>query len=204
MEPHGVVEAGQHDPRVGRAGAVGRQRGVEQGQVAGVGEKAGVQHRVVAQRAVGPHPHHLPGRQRAAAVERAGGHIADVQCLQAVGPGPVRVGGLDLLDARLQGLGVGRLRHRVGVLVSVLGDVERRRQLEDGPAVLDGDDTPCGERPAVADAVHVVEHRGLGVAGPQEVGVERVHRAPRHCAGRGHQGLAGHLAAEDALSVVVG
>ena len=189
---------------VGGARAVGCQRGVEQSQVAGVGEQAGVQHGVVAEGAVGPHPDELGGRQRAGAVERAGGHVPDVQSLHAVGPGPVRMLGLHSLSSRQQGLGIGHLGHRLEMLEAVLGDVERRRELEDGPAVLDGDHATGRERPPVSDAVHVVQHRCLGVAGPQEVGVHGVHRASLHRAGRGHQRLAGHLASEDALAIVVG
>ena len=41
------------------------------------------------------------------------------------------------------------------------------------------------------------------VAGPQEVGVQRVDLAALHRAGRGHQCLPGHLAAEHALAVLV-
>jgi hypothetical protein len=71
--------------------------------------------------------------------------------------------------------------------------------------VLDGDHPPGGERPAVADAVDVVQDRDRRVAGTQEVGVERVDPALRvDGAGGGHEGLARDLAAEDPLAILVG
>ena len=86
----------------------------------------------------------------------------------------------------------------------VLVDVERRRQVEDGLAVLDGHDPAGGERAAVADAVDLVEDRHRRVAGAQEVGVQRVDRpVGARRAGRGDQRLAGHLAAEHPLAVLV-
>ncbi len=92
------------------------------------------------------------------------------------------------------------LRHRVLVVETVLGQVERGRHVEDRPAVLAGDHPAGAERAAVAGALDVVHDRHPGVAGPQEVGVQRVHRPtgvrrPR----RGDQRLAGHLAAEHPL-----
>ena len=58
---------------------------------------------------------------------------------------------------------------------------------------------------AVADAVHLVEDRHGRVAGAQEVRVQRVHVAARlHRASGGDERLAGHLAAEHALAVLVG
>ena len=45
----------------------------------------------------------------------------------------------------------------------------------------------------------------MGIAGAQEVGVQRVHGAARlHGAGGRHQRLAGHLPAEDPLALLVG
>ena len=72
-------------------------------------------------------------------------------------------------------------------------------------AVLDGHHPAGGERAAVPQAVDLVEHGHLRVAGPQEVAVQRVDR-PRRVDGPGrrHQGLPGHLAAEDPLAVLVG
>ena len=52
-----------------------------------------------------------------------------------------------------------------------------RLEVEDRPAVLDGDDAAGGEAAAVADPVDLVEDRHRRVARAQEVGVERVHVA---------------------------
>ena len=67
--------------------------------------------------------------------------------------------------------------------------VEGGRHVEDGPAVLDGHHPPGGERPPVADAVHLVEDGDGGVPRPQEVGVQRVDPALFDGAAGGHQGL---------------
>src|SRR5262249_44989628 len=80
-----------------------------------------------------------------------------------------------------------------------LGDLKRRLQIEDGPAVLDRDHAPRGEARAVADPVDVVEDGHVGVARPQEVGVERVRGAAFDRAASGHQRLPDHLAAEHPL-----
>ena len=55
---------------------------------------------------------------------------------------------------------------------------------------------------AVAKAIHLVDDRDLHIAGSQEVGVEGVHRS-LHGLPRRDEGLAGDLAAEDALPVLV-
>ena len=62
------------------------------------------------------------------------------------------------------------------------------------------------EAAAVAEPVDLVEDRHRRVAGAQEVGVQRVDEAGRVVdgAGRGDERLAGDLAAEDALAVLVG
>ena len=74
-----------------------------------------------------------------------------------------------------------------------------------GLAVLDGDHPAGGERAAVADAVDLVEDRHGRVARAQEVGVQRVHLAVGlDGAGGGDERLAGDLAAEDPLAVLVG
>lgn len=76
--------------------------------------------------------------------------------------------------------------------------------MEDRLAMLDGDHAPRGEARAVADAVDVVDDgRGL-VARAQEVAVQRMRRMPVDRAGRGHQRLPEHLAAEDGGRADVG
>ena len=70
--------------------------------------------------------------------------------------------------------------------------------------MLDRLDAAGGEAAAVADALDVVDDGPRGVAGEQEVAVQRVHRpAGVHRARRRHQRLAQHLAAEDALPAFV-
>ena len=69
-----------------------------------------------------------------------------------------------------------------------------------GVAVLHGDDPPGGEGPPVAHPVDVVDDRDVGVAGADEVGVQRVHGPVRlDRAAGGDQRLPGHLAAEHPL-----
>ena len=133
---------------------------------------------------------------------------ADVALVDGMGPvEPVAdlvLVGLEPLAHGGQRLGVGHLGHGDLEVEARLVDVERRRQVEDGPAVLDGHHPPGGEDPAVADAVDLVEHGHVRVAGPQEVGVQRVGPADLDGAAGGHEGLGGHLAAEDALALLVG
>jgi hypothetical protein len=86
------------------------------------------------------------------------------------------------------------------------GDVEAGLQVEDRLAMLDRHHASCGEALAVADAVDLVQDRGGGVAWSEEVRVERVHETIRFVdrAGRRHERLAGDLAAEHSLPVLVG
>ena len=99
----------------------------------------------------------------------------------------------------------GDLGHRVLVLEAVLGHLEVGGHEVDRVAVLARDDAPRRERPAVAQPLDVVDDRHRRVAGPQEVGVQRVDVAvlgDRPDAG--DQGLRGHLSAEDPLAVGLG
>jgi hypothetical protein len=127
-----------------------------------------------------------------------------------------------------QVLGGRDVRHVEGVLEARLFDLEAGGHVEYRLAVLDRHHPPRGERAAVTNAVDLVEDRRLGVAGAQEVGVQRVHvpiglnkfpavgaspraaRAPpsrwlglERARGR-HQRLPRHLAAEDALAILLG
>jgi hypothetical protein len=66
--------------------------------------------------------------------------------------------------------------------------------------MLDGDDAPGGEAGAVAVAVDLVDDRHLGIAGTNEIAVQRVDRASLvDGSERGHQGLADHLATKHPL-----
>jgi hypothetical protein len=104
-----------------------------------------------------------------------------------------------------QAVGFGDVGHLVEMVEAGFGDVERRRHVEDRPPVLDGGDAAGRERAAVADPIDLVQHRHVGVARPQEVGVERVH-GPVVVDGarRRDECLAGDLATEDPLSLLVG
>src|SRR5918994_3804865 len=184
---------------------MGQHRGVEQRHVGRVREHDRVDERVVGEAAVGSQPHPLPGRQGALAVGGQPVDVADVD-----GPGPVDPRPdvpLVIPDPLAQGgqlLGRGDVGHLERVLEARLLDLEAGRHVEDRLAVLDGDDPAGRERPPVADAIHLVEDRQLGIAGPQEIGVERVDSpVGLDRAGGGHQRLAGHLPAEDPLAVLV-
>ena len=50
-------------------------------------------------------------------------------------------------------------------------------RMQDGLAVLDGDDTTGGETLSVPDAVDVVQDRCGGIARTEEIGVQRMHPA---------------------------
>ena len=105
---------------------------------------------------------------------------------------------------RVELLGGGHVGHGELVGEPHLVDVERGRQVEDGPPVLDGHHPAGGERPPVTDPVHLVEDGHGRVPRPEEVGVERVRPARVHGAAGGHQRLGRHLAAEDALRSSLG
>src|SRR2546430_4648377 len=79
--------------------------------------------------------------------------------------------------------------------------MKRHSHGENRLPVLDGDHAAGGEALAVADAVDLVDDRHLGVAGEQEIGVQRVRRPPGdvHRAAGGDQRLPDHLSAEHAL-----
>lgn len=76
--------------------------------------------------------------------------------------------------------------------------------MEDRLTVLDGDHAAGAERATVSDSLDLVQDGDGGVAGAQEVGVERVRRAGFDRAVCRDQRLACHLAAEDPLAAFVG
>ena len=82
--------------------------------------------------------------------------------------------------------------------------MKRRREMEDGLAMLNGRDASAGEAPTVPRPVHEEHDRRLEIAGAQEVAVYRVgltrliHGAP--C---GHERLREHLPAEHAAGAEV-
>ena len=77
--------------------------------------------------------------------------------------------------------------------------LERGGQVEYGPSFLDGHDPAGGKTFAVADTVHIVDHGQGRIAGPEKIGVQAVgFSIRRHGLIGGRQGLAQHLAAENA------
>ena len=61
MKPDGMVEACEHQRRIEDEAAMGDERGIEQGEVGGVGKHALVQSEVVAEAPRRPDPHLLRG-----------------------------------------------------------------------------------------------------------------------------------------------
>jgi hypothetical protein len=90
------------------------------------------------------------------------------------------------------------------VLEALLFGLKGRRHGKDRLPVLDGDHAARGEAAAVAAAVDLVKDGGLGIARPEEIGVQRMAGAALDRALRRHQRLAQHLAAIDALPAVLG
>ena len=136
--------------------------------------------------------------------------VVDVAQVDGARPGPrLAEAVLVRLHARVEvgeRLRVGHVSgHRELMVEAGLGLVEAGLQVEDRLAVLDRDDTSRGEAAAVADPVDLVEDRHERIARPEEVGVQRVHEPLRFDgAGRRHQRLAGDLAAEHPLALLVG
>jgi hypothetical protein len=71
-----------------------------------------------------------------------------------------------------QTFGFGDDGHRHLVRKALLVSVEAGLQVEDGLAVLNGDDAASREALAIADAVDVVQNGRSGVAWTQEVGMK--------------------------------
>ena len=82
-------------------------------------------------------------------------------------------GGVVLLVAG-QPVRAGHVRHGCLVAQTALGNLKRRRQVEDGPTVLDAHDPSRREALAVADAVDFKKDRPLPITAPQEVRVYRM------------------------------
>ena len=206
VEPHAVVQAGAHQVLVAPAQFVWGEDRVHEGHVGRVGRHARVQQRIVGQCAVRPDPQALLGVPR---FRRAPGELADVALVDRVWAlepvGQFRRSDRAPVVGRASA-GSRARAHRAwgtgapGPVLVLEGGLE----IEDGPPVLDGDHAAGGERAPVADPVHLVEDGHGRVAGPEEVGVQRVHLAVFDGAPGGHERLAGHLAAEDALAVLVG
>ena len=90
------------------------------------------------------------------------------------------------------------------MLGAFFGDLERGRQGKDRLAMLDGGDPAGREASAIAQAFDLVEDGGLGVSGPEEVGMERMHPSPFHGSSGGHQRLPGDLSSENRIAFILG
>src|SRR6202040_3831298 len=126
-----------------------------------------------------------------------GGHDPDIPLRElgesgvverALGPEPRQV------------VGRRRQRHRVLVLDAALIGLKRRRHREDGLAVLDRVHPPSSERSAIAQGLNEKNGGRIGISGPQEVAVQRMHLiAIVDRAHRRYQRLARHVATKGAL-----
>ena len=158
MEPDGVVEARTHERVPIAAARVREHRDTQEVLVGEVRERARVHRGIVAELLGHAHPGDLLGDRLshrsndAMSEEQIGRRVREV------------VGGPD----------VGRWQDRLTIL-AVLGPLEARDQVQDGPTGLVRDHLAGRERAAVPHALDLVEH-GLGLgAGTDEVRVERVH-----------------------------
>ena len=201
VEPHRVIEAGAHPaapgpPRLGLVRGPQRAPGrADRSAVGHVGEHAGVQRDVVGQLPVGPHPHGARRRR-----PRSGLELTRVDG-PAVHPAARSV----LVALEVLGIGHALERRRQLELAARLLLVERRIEVEDRLAVLEGDHAAGGEGRTVADPVDRVDDRQTGAPGAQEVGVQRVHPMIDLDGVRcRHEGLAGDLAPEHASAAVAG
>src|SRR2546423_1557646 len=210
VEPHGVVEAGDHVLLLLVRDRVREHRRVEQREVGRVGDDALVDERhTLGEVAVRFDPDvllRLPRRrvEPAGVVDRprVDRPLAD-EPLREVRPQALEVR-LHALLPRRELVGSRDGRHRQLMVGTALDDLERCRQVEDRAPVLDRYDPPGGEALSVADAVDVVDDRDVRIAGPEEVGMERVHGAVfTDCATGGDERLRRDLPAEHALAVLV-
>ena len=182
-EPHRVIQRRDHQV-LALVGMIHLRR-TQQRQVAQVGQRADVQHRIVGQRIGVPEPHLLLrslAGQQGHVVARHDPHVPLGELREArIVEGATGAEAGQIVRRR-------RGRHRVLVLDAALIGLERRRHREDRLAVLDGVHPAGGERAAVAEAFDQVDRRRPGVARPQEVAVQRMHLVARvHRADRRHQ-----------------
>jgi hypothetical protein len=114
----------------------------------------------------------------------------------------LRHGGEPLPDQLLPGaerFGCRNLGHQGLVLEPRLGRLEGADHAQERLSTLDGLDPARGEALPVPDPVHLVDDGVAHVAGPQEVGVERMRQALLDGAAPRDQRLADDLPAEDRL-----
>ena len=167
-----------------------------------------MQLRIVLQFAVQLEPQFLVGRLWCLIIRIGTTQGAKFERTEAVQPTLHALGHVVEFLARQQGHGRHVLRRRHVrhvelVLEAVLRNLKGGSEREDGAAVLDGHDPTRAETPAVTAPVNVVNDRRIGVAGAQEVSMERVRQAPLDGIAGRQQGLSQHLAAKHALGADV-
>ena len=209
MKPDGMVEAREHEGRIENEAAMGDQRGIEQGEIGGIGKHALVQSEVVAKGARRPDPHLLRGRalfraEVAGKVDRPdldrplafpiGFHLRRQAIEQE----------LFQFGLARQGLRCGHLRHFHLVRQTLLLLVEGGCHGEDRLPVLDRHHAAGGKAAAVADAVDIVDDRHRGIAGAQEIAVQGMGGAAIDRAAGRDQRLTDHLPTEHALPAGLG
>ena len=183
--------------------------GAEQVHVGRVGQQALVHLRRLVRRRLELHPQAVEIRELLRLQQVLRLHLAHLDGVDVGGAEGVELAGLapdllaDLVARAQAAVGAGRLGRLMLVRPALLRPLEGGGEVEDLPAVLDRDHPPGGEAAAVAGAVDLVDHRDRGVAGMDEVGVQRVagHALDR-LVGRA-QRLGDHVAAVDAHVVLV-
>ena len=89
------------------------------------------------------------------------------------------------------------------MLITLFGDLKRRRQIENLLAMLNCDHPPGGERPAVAGPIHLEYDRHAGVTRADEVAVQGMAKPVFDGFIGRKQGLRDHLAAKDTARPVI-
>jgi hypothetical protein len=89
------------------------------------------------------------------------------------------------------------IRHVSLVFEAVFGRLERCREIQYGPAMLDRHDAAVRKAAAIAGAIDFVDDRRRHVAAAQEVGVQRMGDPALDRMLRGRQGLSEYLATKD-------
>ena len=107
------------------------------------------------------------------------------------------------LRLRRQVVRTRHLQHRCLMLEPLFGDLERRRQIEDLLAVLDGDHPPRCEGSAVAGTIHLKDDRHARVAGADKVAMQGMAEPVFDGLIGCEQGLSDHLAAKDSARTII-
>jgi hypothetical protein len=199
-----MVEARSLEAALEKRAPMRDEGGIEKREVRRIGEHAAVQDRVVRKRRRGAHPqieHGLARRMREVALIFDGVQLDRALALE-IPAHRIRHRRHDaVLDFRFarQLLGVWHLGHREAVGKPLLLHVEGDRHGEDRMPVLDRPYAARREAPAVAQLLDLVDDGNSGIAGQDEIGMQRMRHAPLDGAASRDEGLADDLPAEDAL-----